>query len=178
MSWQVGEQRLKRWKMRKVPWNSRLKLVKCKKKCFTMKPTRFRMFSSRKLSSCEACCYSASRFVFVNVFWAKNSCNLFQESLDQMNKSKQDQDQIQNLKAEIARIKSIEQNFEDVKVSFLCKTSSNLLSAHRKVSFFILAIFTYLEKEKLFWWLFFFFPYHFLVFLIQIFIHVWVCLFV
>lgn len=42
-----------------------------------------------------------------------------QESMNQQSKSKLDQDQIQNLKAEISRIKSIEQDFEDVKVS-LC----------------------------------------------------------
>lgn len=67
-----------------------------------------------------------------------------------MNKSKQDQDQIQNLKAEIARIKSIEQNFEDVKVSFCVK--HRIICYQRTEKFhFYLAIFTCLEKEKLFW---------------------------
>ena len=83
-----------------------------------------------------------------------------QESLDQQNKSKLDQDQIQSLKAEIARIKSIEQDFEDIKVSFFVAQSR----------FHVSPKFSCLEenrKKKNFFGAFFrSFLYHFLRFLI------------
>lgn len=93
----------------------------------------------------------------LNAFESWNLFQLLQESLDQMNKSKQDQDQIQSLKSEIARIKSIEQNFEQVQVSFSCIAAEKNLLSHRKVSFFWR--FSHVikwGKRKFFWWPFLF----------------------
>jgi hypothetical protein len=67
-----------------------------------------------------------------------------QESLDQQNRSKQDQDQIQSLKSEIARIKSIEQSFEEVKVSWFLYIPENT----QKFSFFFWRISCFKVKKK------------------------------